>query len=312
MTDTTKTDLDRALGFTIPARDARGRVTRLGPVVDAILSGHAYPPPIENLLAEALVLGALIGSTLKDAAGQLTLQAQTENGVVRLLVVDYRGGELRGYVDFDPDRLAACAGRADLVRACSGRAISRSPSIMATHRRALSGRSSRSTARRWPQAAEQLFRPARSRSPASSRVGVAVASAAASVAGGLLLQHLPEGEDRGASGLHVRLDHPEWEHVAALGSTMGVGRTRRSRALPLENLVWRLFNEESPRCGCSRRPRDRARLPLQSADHIRSVIARFPLDQSSVEMADESGRDRCRLPLLLEAFSLLRIDSKAA
>ncbi|MEO6218025.1 MAG: Hsp33 family molecular chaperone HslO, partial [Sphingomonas sp.] len=58
-------DIDRALGFTIPARHARGRIVRLGPVLDEILAAHAYPLPIEALLAEALTLTALIGSTLK-------------------------------------------------------------------------------------------------------------------------------------------------------------------------------------------------------------------------------------------------------
>ena len=37
-----------ALGVTIPARHARGRVVRLGPVLDAILATHAYPPVIET------------------------------------------------------------------------------------------------------------------------------------------------------------------------------------------------------------------------------------------------------------------------
>ena len=76
----TVTDLDRTIGFTIPARHARGRMVRLGPVLDAVLAAHAYPPPIEKLLAEALTLAALIGSTLKDAGGQLTLQTQGEAG----------------------------------------------------------------------------------------------------------------------------------------------------------------------------------------------------------------------------------------
>ena len=39
-------------------------------------------------------------------SGQLTIQAQTEHGVVDLLVCDYMGGELRGYIRHDPDRLA--------------------------------------------------------------------------------------------------------------------------------------------------------------------------------------------------------------
>ncbi len=58
-----------------------------------------------TLDAEALVLTALLGSLLKDPGGQMTLQAQTEAGIVDLLVCDYKGGELRGYVRHDPDRL---------------------------------------------------------------------------------------------------------------------------------------------------------------------------------------------------------------
>ena len=98
--------LDRTLGFTLPERHARGRITRLGPVLDEILSAHAYPDPIERLLAEALTLTALLGSTVKQAGGQMTLQAQTSGGIVKLLVCDYKNGELRGYVQFDADRLA--------------------------------------------------------------------------------------------------------------------------------------------------------------------------------------------------------------
>src|SRR6478609_2435816 len=75
MNTSAPTDLDRAIGFTIPERHARGRVARLGPVLDTILSAHAYPAPIEHILAEALTLTALLGSTLKDPQGQLTLQA---------------------------------------------------------------------------------------------------------------------------------------------------------------------------------------------------------------------------------------------
>ena len=60
---------DVALGVTIPARDARGRIARLGPVVDAVLANHGYPPLIEKLLAEALTLTALLGSLLKEPPG---------------------------------------------------------------------------------------------------------------------------------------------------------------------------------------------------------------------------------------------------
>ena len=65
--------LDVAMGVTIPARHARGRAARIGPALDIILAGHLYAPALEQLLAEALVLTALLGSLLKDPAGQLTI-----------------------------------------------------------------------------------------------------------------------------------------------------------------------------------------------------------------------------------------------
>src|SRR5688572_9529680 len=61
---------------------------------------------METLLAEALVLTALLGSLLKDPSGQLTSQVQTERGAIDLLVYDYKDGELRGYIRHDPERLA--------------------------------------------------------------------------------------------------------------------------------------------------------------------------------------------------------------
>src|SRR5690349_1230114 len=93
---------DRLVSFTIPGCHARGRVVRLGPVLDRILAAHDYPQPIQQLLAEALVLTALMGGLLKREGSQLTMQAQTKGGVVELLVCDYRDGELRGYVQHDP------------------------------------------------------------------------------------------------------------------------------------------------------------------------------------------------------------------
>ncbi len=106
-TEARAANLDEALGFTIPARNARGRLVRLGPLLGHILSAHDYPAPIARILSEALVLTALLGAMLKEAGGQLTLQAQTEAGIIDLLVCDYQGGELRGYVRFDGERLAA-------------------------------------------------------------------------------------------------------------------------------------------------------------------------------------------------------------
>ncbi|MEO5868192.1 MAG: Hsp33 family molecular chaperone HslO [Sphingomonas sp.] len=274
-------DLDTALGFTIPGRHARGRIVRLGPVLDTILAAHAYPPAIEALLAEALTLAALIGSTLKDAGGQLTLQAQTEGGVVRLLVCDYRGGELRGYVDYDAERLAEMPGSPTLFalfgtghlaitfdQATSGE---RYQGIVA-----LDGTTLADAAQNYFVQSEQI--------PSLIRLGVRGLPGTSHVAGGLFLQHLPEGEE-GRERLHTRLDHPEWEHVAALGATMGTDELA-DPAIPLETLIWRLFNEEQEvrvlgstslvrGCRCS-------------ADYIAQVLGKFGPDERAA-MADAEG-----------------------
>ena len=274
-------DLDRALGFTIPARHARGRIVRLGPVLDEILTAHAYPPAIEALLAEALTLAALIGSTLKDKGGQLTLQAQTEGGVVKLLVCDYRGGELRGYVQYDAERLAAGPENPTLFALFGQGYLAITFDQAATKERyqgivPLDGATLAEAAQNYFIQSEQI--------PTLVRVGIARAADGSHVAGGLFLQHLPEGED-GRERLHTRLDHPEWEHVSILGQTMGVDELADA-SIPLDTLVWRLFNEEDevrllPAASMVRGCRC-------SPDYIASVLAKFaPEEQRS--MADEDG-----------------------
>ena len=278
---TTTLHLDQALGFTIPGRSARGRVVRLGPTLDAILAAHAYPPAIERLLAEALTLTALIGATLKDPSGQLTLQTQTEAGVVRLLVCDYRGGEVRGYVQFDAERLAEAPADPSLFALFGTGYLAITFDLASTGERyqgivPLDGDTLAQAAESYFVQSEQI--------PTLVRVGIAKDADGRCVAGGLLLQHLPEGEV-GRERLHVRLDHPEWEHVAALGSTMGADELADA-GVPLETLVWRLFNEEGE-------VRVLAGAPLSrgcrcTPEHIRGVLAKFTLEDR-LEMADEDG-----------------------
>ncbi|QNE31705.1 Hsp33 family molecular chaperone HslO [Sphingomonas sp. NBWT7] len=276
----TTRDIDRAIGFAIPQHHARGRIVRLGPVLDQILAAHAYPPAIEALLAEALTLTALVGSTLKDADGQLTMQTQSDQGVVRLLVCDYRGGELRGYVQYDADRLADAPSDPTLFALFGKAYLAITLNLAASGERyqgivPLDGDRLADAVQSYFAQSEQI--------PTHVRVGFAK-DAGGCIAGGLLLQHLPEGEE-GRERLHTKLDHPEWEHVATLGATMGTDELA-DPALSLETLVWRLFNEEEnvrvlastamvKGCRCS-------------IDHIRSVLAKFPADERRA-MADENG-----------------------
>ena len=78
---------DTILPFAVKALDLRGRIVRLGPAVDTILTGHDYPPPIAKLLGEAIVLTVMLGSALKFE-GRFILQTKSD-GPVRMLVVDF-------------------------------------------------------------------------------------------------------------------------------------------------------------------------------------------------------------------------------
>lgn len=274
----TPANLDQALGFTLPARSARGRVVRLGPLLDEVLSAHDYPAPIARILSEALTLTALLGSTLKDAGGQLTMQAQTESGIVDLMVCDYRGGELRGYLRFDRERLAALTGLPTLA-ALFGKGY-----LAITFDQAVSGERYQGIV---PLEGENLAEAAQSFFSQSEQIPSLVRLAVddtGHVAGGLLVQHLPEGEE-GRERLHTRLDHPEWEHVRALARTIKAGELVET-ALPLSDLLWRLFHEEEE-------IRVLSTVPLIKGcrcnfEHIRGVISRFGPDEQQ-EMVDADG-----------------------
>src|SRR2546423_863032 len=95
---------DAVLPFEVSALDLRGRLTRMGPALDEILTKHDYPAPVGKLLGEAIVLTTLLGSSLKFD-GRFILQTQTD-GPVSFLIVDFQAPDrLRAYARFDAKRL---------------------------------------------------------------------------------------------------------------------------------------------------------------------------------------------------------------
>ena len=271
--------LDSALGVTIPSRHARGRMVRLGPALDQILANHAYPPVIEQLLAEALALTALLGALLKDPGGQMTLQAQTESGIVDLLVCDYLGGQLRGYVRHDPERLAE-AGPNPTLFSLFGRGY-----LAITFDQPASDERYQGIV---PLEGDSLAHAAQSYFTQSEQIPSIVRLAARKgdsgwVAGGLLFQHLAEGEE-GRDRLHTRLDHPEWPHVAVLAGSVK-DEELTDPALPLDDLAWRLFHEEEEVRTLA--PVALARGCRCDPDYVKSVIARFPPEEQAAMVGDD-------------------------
>jgi len=90
--------------FRIDPFALRGRLVRLGPTVDRILSQHDYPEPVAAILGEAIALAVTLAGALKYD-GIFTLQTKSD-GPVRLIVADVSTeGAVRGYAQYDSARL---------------------------------------------------------------------------------------------------------------------------------------------------------------------------------------------------------------
>jgi len=94
--------------FRIDPFALRGRLVRLGPTIDRILSQHDYPEPVAAILGEAIALAVVLAGALKYD-GVFTLQTKSD-GPVRLIVADVSTeGAVRGYAQYDRDRLDAAS-----------------------------------------------------------------------------------------------------------------------------------------------------------------------------------------------------------
>ena len=97
---------DTVMPFEIKPLGVRGRVVRLGAVIDDIVHRHDYPPAVSALLAEAIALTAMLGATLKFE-GKFILQTKTD-GPVDMIVADFMSPDgVRGYARFNRKKLEA-------------------------------------------------------------------------------------------------------------------------------------------------------------------------------------------------------------
>lgn len=269
---------DRTLGFMVPARNARGMVVRVDATLNAILAAHAYPEPLIKLLAEALTLTALVGATMRQDDGQVTVQASAKGGVVDLLACDWRAGELRGYIKFDEQ--AAVSDGMSLPELFGKGYLAVTVDQASSEERwqgivPLEGHGLAAALEGWFGQSEQL--------PTLMRIGVAGSAATGWLAGGLIVQHLARAEI-GGERLDSGEQHPDWEHVAALAATT-TAEELTDADLSAEALLWRLFHEEQVRVVPGPKPVKGCRC---SQAHIREVLQRFP-EAERADMRDEKG-----------------------
>jgi molecular chaperone Hsp33 len=251
---------DLILPFQAEHADVSGRLVKLGPVVDTILSRHAYPEPVSQLLGEVVALTALLGAALKFE-GKFILQAATD-GPVDLLVADYQvPGELRGYARFSQEQLAGLSPGARLLgeghlamTIDRGADTERYQGVVP-----LEGGSLTEAADTYFRQSEQLPTFIRLAVARHYRAGDKSAQPWTWRAGGLLVQKLTrEGGRAGARA--SALAEEDWTRAKALAETVE-DHELLDPTLPADRLLYRLFHEERVRafraiplkgyCSCS-------------------------------------------------------------
>ncbi len=263
---------DAVLPFEVASLDLRGRLTRLGPALDDVLTKHDYPSAVGKLLGEAIVLTTLLGSSLKFD-GRFILQTQTD-GPVSFLIVDFQAPDrLRAYARFDAKRLTegldsgALLGKGHLAMTVDqGPDMSRYQGLVA-----LEGGSLEDAAHEYFLRSEQI--PTRVRLAVGEEWRGGEGPKHRWRAGGMLLQFLPKAPERARQAdLHPG-DAPEGAvaHIVEEDDAWVEGQSLISTVEDLElidpdlsgeRLLYRLFHERGVRvfsalslraqCSCSR------------------------------------------------------------
>jgi molecular chaperone Hsp33 len=282
--------------FAVAALDLRGRAIQMGPVLDAILDRHAYPPAVSKVLAEAIVLAVLLGSSLKFE-GKFILQTETD-GPVDMLVVDFRtAGDIRAYARFDAARVAAAdtaapgtlLGKGVLAMTVDqGTSTSRYQGVVP-----LEGGTLEDAAHTYFRQSEQI--PTRVRlAVAEMQVREEGALRRHWRAGGLLAQFLPAAPDRmrqpdlpggdapegSAPAANAAAEDDAWVEAQALVGTVE-DHELTDPAVPAERLLYRLFHERGVRVHAPARVRDKCSC---SRDRVFSMLQGF----SAEEIADST------------------------
>ncbi|MBD8686020.1 MULTISPECIES: Hsp33 family molecular chaperone [unclassified Rhizobium] len=282
---------DKVVPFQVGGLDVRGRAVQVGPLLNAILDRHEYPPVVARLLAEAVVLTALIGTSLKFS-GKLTVQTKSD-GPVDLLVADFTAPQnMRAYARFDEERLAQATAEgktspeqllgAGILAFTIDQGVGMQPYQGIVP---LDGSTLEEIAGVYFRQSEQL--------PTRVRLGVAELFDRDEEgkprhgwrAGGLIAQFLPQAPERlrqrdlhGGDGDENIVDYAvddAWNEAVALIDTVDTDELTDPQ-VPAEKLLYRLFHEQGvrvydpqlilDRCNCSR-------------DKIKGVLSGFSADE---------------------------------
>lgn len=261
----------------------RGRAVRLPDALQTALADR-YPEPVARLLGEAMIIGALVAQSLKFD-GRLVVQCHgTNKGAVSLLMADCTtNGQIRGYARFDEDVLKTIMldsrnPGADVLLGDGtfSMTIDQGPDTdLYQGLAAVEGK-------RLSDCAEHFFKTS-DQIPTMMRLAVGQELGETGplwTGGGIMIQRIAGDDARGETG-------DVYQTATALMSTVTEAELI-DPDLPMETLLFRLFNEDGARvldrssvsaeCRCSR---ERLQATLQSFD-----------DTAIADMADADGNIR--------------------
>lgn len=286
---------DCVLPFSTVKSRALGRLVRLGPVVDEILSQHNYPDAVSEVLGQAVAMAAMLGTTLKFD-GDLIIQTNTD-GPIGMIVVNFETpGRLRAHASFDAERVAELEARNDIDHGAllgegylaltidPGRGMERYQGVVA-----LKGQGLDAAALEYFRQSEQL--------PTFVRLSIARHQARSESgksggwhwrAGGILVQHVtPVGgteQKDDEDDFLLGEDDDNWRRVAFLAETVEDHEMLDPLLAP-ERLLYRLFHEEGVRASAAR--------PLEvfcrcSQERVDNLIRSFKAEELE-DLRDEAG-----------------------
>ncbi|MFP4002575.1 MAG: Hsp33 family molecular chaperone, partial [Alphaproteobacteria bacterium] len=303
---------DMVLPFQVERTGVRGRLVRLGDVVDTILTRHAYPDAVAKILGEALTLTAALSAVLKDN-GSLTLQTSTDGPLGMIVVTYHSDGGLRGFAQLDRARYRKLKGAAaESFRTLIGEghlAMTIDPGGGA-HRYqgivAVEGESLTDCAHAYFQQSEQIATEIRIAVAPLYVRGADGGSVRKWRAGGIMIQHLAvsggrvdeeEREAREKAAQHVAPTltvagepvEQAWERAAVLMATARDDELLDPGYDP-ERLLYSLYHEDGVRvfhrlamgvdCRCSR-------------ERIRHVLSRFEREEYADMLEEGLLKVRC-------------------
>lgn len=268
--------------FQIDRSGLRGRLVRLGPVLDEILTRHDYPEPVALMLGEAIALAAALAGALKYD-GVFTLQTRGD-GPIRLLVADVTSaGAMRGYAQYDAERLAKA-----IDGAPAGASV---PRLLGAGHLAFTVDRGEHTERyqgivelqgaTLAECAHHYFRQSE-QVEAGLKVAVARWPDGGGTArwrgGSLMIQRLPPEGDA------AKRDAAEdgWRRAVVLMSS-STSRELVDPGLAPEALLFRLFHEDGVRAYRRRDLRARCRC---SRDRVETVLRMMPADELATMKID--------------------------